>query len=92
MIEITAGNAERRVAELRFHFGQRRSLADELHCVRMPQTVEVGALTDARAPRQALTLTEVPVFAGGPGSELFDAPNFDNTDVGRLLFDAVSGN
>ena len=38
------------------------------------------------------TLTKVPVFAGGPGSELFDAPNFDNTDVGRLLFDAVSGN
>ncbi len=54
MIEITAGNAERRVAELRFHFGQRRSLADEFHCVRMPQTVEVGALADARAPRQAL--------------------------------------
>lgn len=43
MIEITAGNAERRVAELRFHFGQRRSLADEFHCVRMPQTLKVGA-------------------------------------------------
>ena len=38
------------------------------------------------------TLTMVPVFAVGPGSELFDASGFDNTDVGRLLFDAVSGN
>jgi len=38
------------------------------------------------------TLTEVPVFAIGPGSELFDAPNFDNTDVGQLLLEAVSGN
>jgi alkaline phosphatase len=38
------------------------------------------------------TLTEVPVFAGGPGSELFDASEFDNTMVGKLLLDAVSGN
>ena len=38
------------------------------------------------------TRTKVPVFAGGPGSELFDADGFDNTDVGRLLLDAVSGN
>jgi alkaline phosphatase len=38
------------------------------------------------------TRTQVPVFAGGPGSELFDARRFDNTDVGRLLLDAVSGN
>ena len=38
------------------------------------------------------TDTKVLVFAGGPGSELFDADGFDNTDVGRLLLDAVSGN
>ena len=40
------------------------------------------------------TLTKVPVFAVGPGSELFGGPDFggDNTDVGQLLLDAVSGN
>jgi alkaline phosphatase len=38
------------------------------------------------------TLTKVPVFAVGPGSEKFDGPNFDNTDVGQLLLEAVSGN
>jgi alkaline phosphatase len=38
------------------------------------------------------TGTKVPVFAGGPGSELFDASGFDNTNIGQLLLDAVSGN
>ncbi len=38
------------------------------------------------------TLTRVPVFAIGPGSEQFDAADFDNTDVGQLLLEAVSGN
>ena len=34
------------------------------------------------------TLTEVEVYASGPGSELFD-DIADNTEIGELLFDAV---
>jgi alkaline phosphatase len=36
------------------------------------------------------TSTRVPVFAAGPGAGLFDGPDLDNTDIGNLLFVAVS--
>lgn len=36
------------------------------------------------------TGTLVPVFAAGPGAELFDGPDIDNTDIGNLLFVAVN--
>jgi alkaline phosphatase len=56
-------------------------------------SARIGVSWNGTAPDEGdHTLTEVPVFAGGPGSELFDAPNFDNTDVGQLLLEAVSGN
>jgi alkaline phosphatase len=38
------------------------------------------------------TPAKVPVFASGPGAEQFDGSELDNTDIGKLLFDAVSGN
>ncbi len=37
------------------------------------------------------TLTQVPVFAFGPGSEALEG-NMDNTDIGKRLFWAVNGN
>ena len=37
------------------------------------------------------TATEVPVFAFGPGSGPFEG-SIDNTDIGKELFDVVSGN
>ncbi len=36
------------------------------------------------------TSTKVPVFAAGPGAEQFDRADLDNTDIGNLLFVAVS--
>ena len=36
------------------------------------------------------TSTKVPVFATGPGAEQFDRADLDNTDIGNLLFVAVS--
>ena len=35
------------------------------------------------------TNQKIPVYALGPGSEVFDGDDLDNTDVGRLIFDAV---
>jgi alkaline phosphatase len=32
----------------------------------------------------------IDVFAYGPGSDAFDGSDLDNTDIGCLLFDAVS--
>jgi alkaline phosphatase len=36
------------------------------------------------------TATQVPVFAFGPGSDPFDG-SIDNTDIGKLIFNLVSG-
>ena len=37
------------------------------------------------------TSTPVPIFATGPGADQFNGTDLDNTDIGALLFDAVSG-
>lgn len=37
------------------------------------------------------TPVKVPVFASGPGAERLDGNDLDNTDIGKLLFGAVSG-
>jgi alkaline phosphatase len=36
------------------------------------------------------TAQKIPIYALGPGSDLFDGDDLDNTDVGRLLLDAVT--
>jgi alkaline phosphatase len=37
------------------------------------------------------TSTPVPIYATGPGADQFDSSDLDNTDLGVLLLDAVSG-
>ena len=38
------------------------------------------------------TSTPVPIYATGPGADQFDSADLDNTDLGVLLLEAVSGN